>query len=70
VNIAARLEQRCRPGEIVLSDEVVRHLSTEGLTVKDLGEQELKGIDAPVRCHCIVPADAPPRVTSGPPAAS
>jgi class 3 adenylate cyclase len=63
VNIAARLEQRCRPGEIVVSDEVLRRMSSDGLTVKDLGELELKGIPAPVRCHCIVPAEAPARVT-------
>jgi class 3 adenylate cyclase len=61
VNIAARLEQRCRPGEIVLSDEVLRHIATDGLTVRDLGELELKGIPAPVRCHCIIPAEPLPR---------
>lgn len=63
VNVAARLEQRCRPGEIIVSDAVLRQIDTARLTVRDLGELELKGVPRPVHCHCIIPEGAPRRST-------
>lgn len=52
VNIAARLEQRCRPGEIVLSGEVMKRLPAIAEAV-DLGRLELKGIPDPVHCFAV-----------------
>ncbi len=53
VNIAARLEQRCRPGEIVISSEVHQWLDASTLDARELGEVELKGIPTPVRCWAL-----------------
>jgi class 3 adenylate cyclase len=44
--------------------KVLRHVAVDGLTVLDLGELELKGIPAPVRCHCIAAQEAEPRAAS------
>jgi class 3 adenylate cyclase len=63
VNVAARLEQRCRPGEIVVSDAIMRHLDPARLDTRDLGELELKGVPTPVHVHCIIPEGAPRRAS-------
>ena len=49
VNIAARLEQFCRPGHLVVSDEVFRHvLGKVDLRFSALGVQRLKNIPTPI----------------------
>jgi class 3 adenylate cyclase len=60
VNIAARLEQRCRPGEIMVSGDVWKWLDPGGFQSRELGEVELKGIPSPVRCVCIIPDGVTP----------
>ena len=50
VNIAARLQAVADPGGVCVSDEVHRHVrKISSLTFKDLGEQQVKNIDEPVR---------------------
>ena len=52
VNVAARLEGLAEPGGICVSGNVYEHID-RSLDVKfeDLGEQSVKNIDRPVRCH-------------------
>jgi len=54
VNIAARLEQRCAPGRILVTGDVRRSLG-EIVQVTDLGEQELRGMAARVAVFEIDP---------------
>lgn len=52
VNIAARLEQRCDPGEVLVSEAVFRHLAPAP-GARPLGELGLRGIPTPVRCYTL-----------------
>lgn len=52
VNVAARLEQLCEPGGIVVSGTAFDHLRGElGRAFVPLGEQRLKNIERPVRAY-------------------
>ena len=55
VNLAARLEQSCPPGEILVSAELLRQLVTPEQGARDLGELSLKGIPKPVRTWSLKP---------------
>ncbi len=58
INIAARLERLAEPGGLCLSDLVYQQVRRKlSLAVIDLGEQELKNIDEPVRAYQIGQAD-------------
>jgi adenylate cyclase len=60
VNLAARLMALGGPGEIVISSTVRDQLSDGlGLTVEDLGERLLKGMERPVRAFRAWPAAHP-----------
>ena len=71
VNVAARMEGLADPGGICISGNVHEHVSgAVGLDFDDLGEQQVKNIDRPVRCFRVRPAasaDAAPQ-TIPPPA--
>lgn len=56
VNLASRLQQKCTPGEIVVSFEIWKWLAVEESQARDLGELSLKGIPKPVRAWAL-PAD-------------
>ncbi len=50
VNVAARLEAMSEPGRLCISDVVYQSIKGKtGLAFVDLGEQELKNIDTPIR---------------------
>ncbi len=54
VNVAARLEKLAAPGAVCLSDAVYQQVRRRlELPIADLGEQELKNIEAPVRAYQI-----------------
>jgi len=53
VNIAARLEQRCDPGAVLVSEAVFRHLAPTPGAARPLGELGLRGIPTPVRCYTL-----------------
>lgn len=53
VNVAARLEQRCSPGEILLSEDVMCRLDPAPLDARALGPVELKGIPEKVACYAL-----------------
>ena len=52
VNIAARLEQLCEPGGVMVSGTAFDHLQGRlGLPLEDAGEQQVKNIARPVRAY-------------------
>ncbi len=54
VNIAARLESICKPGEICLSEDAYRQVRGRlDLAVTDLGPKELKNIAEPIRVYAL-----------------
>lgn len=60
VNVAARLEGIAPPGGIAVSGTVHDHLGNRlNLELEDLGEQQLKNIDAPVRVFIVGSGAAP-----------
>ena len=61
VNIAARLEGLAKPGGICISGKVHEEVAARlGLACDDLGEQEFKNIDRPVRVYRVRQAEADP----------
>src|SRR5580700_1164225 len=54
VNVAARLEGICEPGQICLSEDAYRQVKSRlELQVADLGPQSLKNIAEPVRAYLL-----------------
>ena len=53
VNLAARLQEAARPGEILVGPTAYR-LAASSLVVEDAGPLELKGIDGPLRAWRVV----------------
>ena len=52
VNVAARLEQLCEPGGVLVSETVREHVGNRiDLGFDDIGPQMLKNIERPVRAH-------------------
>jgi class 3 adenylate cyclase/tetratricopeptide (TPR) repeat protein len=65
VNTAARLEQLAEPGQTVVAERTVR--ASPGFRFDELGDQELRGRDAPVRAFLLLEEvpDAPTRGLPG-----
>ena len=52
VNVAARMEGLAEPGGICISGNVQEHVGNSlDVSLEDLGEQQVKNIDRPVRCY-------------------
>jgi adenylate cyclase len=51
VNIASRIAEYARPGEVLVSEAVVRACEHEALAFTDLGPVDLKGVGGPVHLH-------------------
>ena len=52
VNVAARLEQLCEPGGVLVSGTAYDHLQGRlGLPLEFVGEQRVKNIERPVRTY-------------------
>ena len=67
VNIAARLQGLADPGGVCVSSEVHRHVrKVSSLTFKDLGEQQVKNIEEPIRAFVamLVPAESPEQASA------
>jgi class 3 adenylate cyclase/CheY-like chemotaxis protein len=65
----ARIQSLARGGETLISDETARLVSAElspDFRLRDLGEQRLRGLAAPVRVWGVVPAPAMDRSPDGP----
>ena len=55
VNVAARMENLANPGEICISENVHVHVAnTMDANFQDLGNQEVKGLDKPIRSYRLV----------------
>src|SRR5262245_19368785 len=66
VNVAARIEAIAKPGGVAVSGTVRDHIGNRlDLAFEDVGEQQLKNIDRPVRVyHLDLSAGVPPRSTA------
>ena len=53
VNIAARIAEYARPGEVLVSQEVVEATVLEGVDVTAIGPIELKGVSEPLSLHSV-----------------
>jgi adenylate cyclase len=51
VNIAARIAEYARPGEVVVSQEVVDAAGNTPVSFSEIGPVELRGVSGPVRLH-------------------
>jgi class 3 adenylate cyclase len=51
VNTAARIAELAGPGQVLVSEAVVRSVQSPGSTFVDVGPVELKGLPAPIRLH-------------------
>jgi class 3 adenylate cyclase len=66
VNIAARLESIAEPGGICISSSAYEHvIGRIGVEFADLGEQNLKNIDRPVRAYAVVRKEYSPPALGG-----
>jgi adenylate cyclase len=54
VNVAARVENECEPGEVYLSEDAYRQVRGKtSFAFDDLGEKSLKNIERPVRLYAV-----------------
>ena len=51
VNIASRIAEYARPGEVLVTQEVVEEARDAGCRFTDIGPVELKGVEGPLRLH-------------------
>ena len=51
VNLASRIAEYARPGEVLVTQEVVDASADVGATFTEIGPVELKGISGVVRLH-------------------
>jgi class 3 adenylate cyclase len=51
VNVAARIGEYARPGEVLVSQEVVDASEGAGVSFREIGPVELKGVSGVVRLH-------------------
>ena len=69
VNIAARVENECKPGDVCLSGDAYRQVRGKTtFAFDDLGERSVKNIDRPVRIYSVRSATVSPATRVGPPA--
>src|SRR5258705_12947150 len=67
VNVAARIENECEPGEVYLSGSACEQVRGKtGCAFGDLGEKPLKNIDRPVRLYAVQPAATSPAAAAKP----
>jgi adenylate cyclase len=53
VNIASRIAEYARPGEVLVSQEVVDATNLDGVSVTTIGPIELKGVSQPLNLHSV-----------------
>ena len=51
VNVASRIAEYARPGEVLVSQQVVHASGGSGVRFSEIGPVELKGVQEPVRLH-------------------
>ena len=53
MNIASRIADYARPGEVLVSQEVVDATDLDGVSVTAIGPIELKGVSQPLNLHSV-----------------
>jgi adenylate cyclase len=53
VNIASRIAEYARPGEVLVSQEVVDASELDAVSVTPIGPIELKGVSQPLTLHSV-----------------
>ena len=53
VNVASRIADYARPGEVLVSQEVVDAFSGADVTFREIGQVELKGVAGAMRLHAV-----------------
>ena len=56
VNIASRIAEYARPGEVVVSEEVVTASAGAELDFREIGPVELKGVSTALRLYSVQPS--------------
>ena len=51
VNVAARIAEYARPGEVLVTDQVVDAADGTSVTFTEIGPVELKGVPGALRLH-------------------
>jgi adenylate cyclase len=54
VNLASRIAEYARPGEVLVSHEVVEAADGTGATFREIGPVELKGVSGAMRLYAAV----------------
>ncbi|HEV2950863.1 MAG TPA: adenylate/guanylate cyclase domain-containing protein [Actinomycetota bacterium] len=53
VNLAARIGEQAAPGQVLVTQEIVDRVATDGLAFEPIGAVELKGVSEPVLLHAV-----------------
>jgi adenylate cyclase len=53
VNLAARIGERAAPGQVLVTQEIVDRVASEGIAFEPIGAVELKGVSEPVLLHAV-----------------
>ena len=53
VNIAARIAEHAKPGQVLVSQEVVDRVGSGDVTFTAVGALVLRGVSQPVRLHSV-----------------
>jgi len=53
VNLAARIGERAAPGEVLVTQEIVDRVASDGIVFEPIGAVELKGVSEPVVLHSV-----------------
>jgi class 3 adenylate cyclase len=54
VNVAARISERAGPGQVLVSQEIVDRVASDGIAFESLGTVELKGVSQPMSLFAVV----------------
>ena len=60
VNLAARIGERAAPGQVLVTQEIVDRVASDGISFEPIGAVELKGLSQPVRLHAASQVTATP----------
>ena len=53
VNLAARIGERAAPGQVLVTQEIVDRVASDGIAFEPIGAVELKGVSEPVLLHAV-----------------
>jgi class 3 adenylate cyclase len=53
VNLAARIGGHAAPGQVLVTQEIVDRVTSDGIAVEPIGAIELKGVSEPVLLHSV-----------------